>query len=114
MYADDTTVTWTNSSLATLLRTLTADIATIATWLHHNHLLLNLSKTNAMDFRLASGRPKRDDVVLELKYEGKAIPFVKEVTLLGVIVDHKLTFDQHTIKICRKVNTKLFIYIFST
>ena len=31
-----------------------------------------------------------------------------EFKLLGVLIDNKLTFNQHIVNICKKVNNKLF------
>lgn len=53
-YADDTTVTLAADSVSDLVVQLSNDLTRIATWLHHNHLLLNVSKSQAMDFVISN------------------------------------------------------------
>ena len=45
----------------------------------------------------------------ENKCNNETIPFVNKFTLLGVILDEYLTFDLHTISICKKVNWKISV-----
>jgi hypothetical protein len=45
----------------------------------------------------------------EIKCNNETIPFVNKFTLLGVILDEYLTFDLHTISICKKVNWKISV-----
>ena len=107
LFADDTTISLDDSSLPTLVNHLSSDLAIIASWLHHNQLVLNLNKTNAMLLRV-SGKTNTDHNDIDLKYGTYKIPIVNEVTLLGVVVDCNLKFDGHVSKICKKVNAKTF------
>ena len=46
---------------------------------------------------------------VEIKCNNQLIPFVKKFTLLGVTLDEFLTFDEHKISLCSKVNWKISI-----
>lgn len=107
IYADDITVTWANSSAAILVQNLLLDLAKVADLFQHNRRILNLAKTNAIDFKVSSKPRTRDSI--ELRFQNNAIPLVEQVKLFGVTIDNKLSFDQHTIDMCKKINNKLFI-----
>lgn len=107
-YADDTTITLANNSLDHLINDLTSDLILVSKWLHHNHLLLNINKTQAMDFTL-SNRGCKQRPAPKIQLNGTDIDYVYQIKLLGVTFDKHLKFDQHTINICKKVNFKVFI-----
>ena len=109
-YADDTTITFASKSLSILTNTLNTDLAKVAEWLYHNHLLLNVSKTQAMD--LANSSQGRKPVPApQIEYDGKKISYVNQVTLLGVTFNRFLNFENHTVNLCKKVNIKIFILL---
>ena len=56
-----------------------------------------------------SNRAKQLDDSIKLQLNNVAIPFVDTVKYLGVIIDNKLEFDQHTSSICHKVNYKTIV-----
>lgn len=70
-YADDTTITFASHSLSSLVNTLTTDLAQVAKWLYHNHLLLNINKTQAIDFSI-SNRGTRVPAP-QIEYDGTTI-----------------------------------------
>jgi hypothetical protein len=106
LFADDSTLFIAGKNLHDLTAALESDLKLISTWLQHNRLLLNISKSNAMIFKWRYQR-KTDllntnidsHVQYEIKCNGERVPFVKKFTLLGVILDEYLTFDLHTISI---------------
>jgi hypothetical protein len=108
-YADDTTITFASDSLAMLTNTLTIDLAQVANWLYHNHLLLNVKKTQAMDLAITNRRTRVP--APQIEYDGTPISYVDHVTLLGVTFNKNLNFDKHTVNICKKINTKTFILL---
>jgi hypothetical protein len=108
IYADDTTVTYACESLVNLVSTITTDLATISSWLHHNHLILNVAKTQSVDFAISNRGRKREQAP-PLVVNGQVVNYVDKFTLLGVSFDKFLKFDDHTINICKKINIKIFI-----
>ncbi len=116
LFADDTTLFVTGKNISELTTALESDLKLISEWLKHNHLLLNVSKSNAMIFKWRYQRqidPLNTNldaqVIPEIKCNGEEIPFVSKFTLLGVILDEYLTFDLHTISLCSKVNWKISV-----
>ena len=51
--------------------------------------------------------PKINTTELMITYEDTRIPFIERTTVLGVLIDDHLTFDHHTIKLCKQVNSKI-------
>jgi hypothetical protein len=49
---------------------------------------------------------------LEIKCDGESIPFVKKITLLGIILDEYLCFDTLTISLWSKLNWKIRVISF--
>ena len=88
-YADDTTVTFACDSIVDLVRVLASDLNQIAVWLHHNHLLLNVSKTQAINFAISNRGVKREHPP-ELEIDGIKIKYIDQITQLGVTFDRFL------------------------
>jgi len=116
LFADDTTLFIAGKNLSNLTAALESDLKQISEWLEHNRLLLNVGKSNAMIFKWKYQR--KFDLLNtnldahykpEIKCNNETIPFVNKFTLLGVIFDEYLTFDLHTISICKKVNWKISV-----
>jgi hypothetical protein len=108
LYADDTTIYFSNKNINLLLSKLSDDLKLISEWLIHNQLIINCSKTNAMLFNYTNYKPlKKEECILSL--DGHNILFVSQTKLLGVIIDDKLKFDHHTISICKQINSKTYL-----
>ena len=108
IFADDTTISGSNKCLDSLLVELTNDTETISQWLSFNHLIINWDKTNAIFFKKSNHNSINNDR-LNLLCNNKKIEFVDSVILLGITIDDKLKFDRHSINICKKINSKLYI-----
>jgi len=118
LFADDTSLLRAGKNLNNIAIDIEEDLVLISNWLKHNKLLLNVSKSNAMIFKWKYQRKinflnfnidSHENFNLEIKCDGESIPFVKKVTLLGIILDEYLSFDTHTISICTKVNWKISV-----
>ena len=93
LFADDTTIFNSHSSLKFLRFTLEHDLTALVDWFKANKLSLNVSKTVAMHFW-------RKDNQLDLSINGYDIPLVTDTKFLGVYVDNYLTWNtqvQHTL-----------------
>ena len=92
MYANDTTVFFTNTSLDALFRVTNAEVIKIAAWFYDNKLCINLNKTNFLVFNSNDYNfcnPHQlvlNHVVLEHK------DFTK---FLGVLIDANLNRKAH-------------------
>ena len=86
LFADDTSITVSDSDLNNLQNTINNEIVMVSDWLRANKLNLNLSKTN---FMLFSGR-KKIDFALRLNIHNHEIDRVSCFKYLGVFIDDKL------------------------
>jgi hypothetical protein len=97
-----------------IIKDLESDLFLVEEWLLHNRLLINWKKTQAIHF---SRSPRSKDIALNnnpnvdlsqhkyINFNHKNIKFVRTFKLLGVIVDNRLNFEDHTVSICKKVNS---------
>ena len=67
-------------------------------WLNCNRLALNIAKTNFVIFAPVN-KPLRNVTILMAK---KAIEERKYVKYLGVLIDSRLTFKEHTSSVYKK------------
>lgn len=71
-------------------------------WFSNNHLILNPDKCKAM---VISNNTQTDDLIFTI--DGKPIPKVDSLELLGTIVDKSLYFSNLISKISKKVGRQL-------
>ena len=81
LFADETTIAFSDKSIPLCLKTLSSDLVVIEKWLKHNRLILNLKKTNAMLF-LNGSRSNLIAENIKLESNGINIPFVTSFKLL--------------------------------
>ena len=101
-YADDNTLTAFSNSTPNLVKILEQESNVAIDWHERNQMIENLDKFHA--FLVTKGR---DDTVWEKLIQGKQIQSEIAVRLLGVIVDHRLTFDDHISNLSRKAVAQL-------
>jgi hypothetical protein len=87
-FADDTTLYACESNLSDVIEKLNTDSDRAIKWFQDNSMEANPNK-----FQLMFLGTKRDD--LSLYIDGSNIKSCKEVKLLGVTIDNKLTFSKH-------------------
>ena len=85
-YADDCSIICWKPNQTELNETLTSTCRKITNWLSKWRLKVNCSKTDLVCFR---GQPP------QLEMSSENINIATETKVLGLIVDHKLTFRQH-------------------
>ena len=93
LYADDTTIVYSDSNLEKLYRVVNDNLDNVFKWFSANKLSVNLKKCNYILFRnsnrtidLASKEIKLNDVVL---------PRVEETKFLGVFIECRLSWKSH-------------------
>ena len=93
LFADDTTIFNSHSSLKYLQFTLEHDLCILVNWFKSNKLSLNLNKTVSMHFW-------SNDITLKLTIDNYNILAVSDTKFLGVYIDNQLTWQsqvQYTI-----------------
>ena len=99
-YADDTSYSAHNTSRAKVIGKLEKAVCNSAIWFTNNYMKLNTDKCHLMIFG------KNEDE-LPLKIGSDMITESKDETLLGVIIDRKLSFKSQVCTLCKKANQKL-------
>jgi hypothetical protein len=103
LFADDTTLTYSNSNLAFLTKTINDEMLALSNWLDSNKLTLNTAKTN---FFLFHNRiPPRNSLSITIK--NTTIHQTTSAKILGVIVVDKLTWKVHIHCLNKKLTSVL-------
>ena len=105
IFADDTTVYASSSSLQKLHADVNSDLVSLADWFCANKLSLNVGKTNYVLFSRTS-----TNTAMGLKIGNKQIERKRIVKFLGIIVDEKLEWIDH-IKSCKSKLSSSFYAI---
>jgi hypothetical protein len=101
-FADDTTVFTSGPSFDFVTRSMNGGLAGVDRWLTANRLSLNVDKTN---FMIITNRPIPDDTGLII---GDSNIFrVNTAKFLGVFIDDKLNFKEHSSFVCNKLARSL-------
>ena len=103
LYADDTTVTAFADvkNLATLSSSLNKSVSEIQLWASANKLPLNEDKTKVLTITGKRCVANINGSDIDVFVNGKQLSNVDYATLLGVEIDSKLSFDEHTEKVCK-------------
>ncbi len=108
LYADDTALYTSSSSQIELVLNLRLEISVVDEWLKANRLTLNTKKTKYVIFGTrASLEHIPED--LNIRIANEKIERVKYMKYLGMILDEKLTFDEHINQTYTKASQKLGI-----
>ena len=100
LYADDTTQYIADKSPTVLQFSLNQDMERLSSWLDHNHLEANGDKTQAMILGKSTHQ-------YDLKFNGTPIDIKEHLKILGVLLDNKLSFQEHISEILKKVFAKI-------
>ena len=92
-YPDDTTVYACGPNMDLVLSKLEKDTSTVFTWFQNNYLKANSEKSYLL---ITFDNVSRNELSSS-KYEG----------LLGILIDYKLTIENHLLNIVQKINQKL-------
>lgn len=105
MYADDTSIYTSAKTSAELTQVLNRVLGTIERWVKQNKLVLNISKTKSIVF--GSSHSLSRDPALNLCINKEQIEQVKEVKLLGVIIDSRLSWSKQIDHMVKKMSSGL-------
>ncbi len=105
LFADDTTIVFSSSDINCLINTVNAELVHLTDWFALNKLSLNISKTNYMIFKNSNIESFKNDLFLN----GEVLTRVHTVKFLGVQIDDKLSWKNHTDMIGKKLSSAIFI-----
>ena len=98
-YADDTTLFTSDRDINRVISRLEIDSALSSKWFHDNYMRLNIDKCHLITNHA-------DEI--SIKICSSTIHESNQDELLGVIIDNKLTFEDHIRNLCKKVSNKLY------
>ena len=98
---DDTTALFVGDTPQEVEQMIETDMARLATWFRANGLSMNWSKTGVIQFLTPRGITTIQNK--NFTCEGRTIDLLTEIKFLGVYLDKKLTFEQHTKHIRKKI-----------
>ena len=101
-FADDNTVSAIADSLQALLEVLTEKANTAIDWFQLNDMIVNPGK-----FKAILQKNKRNTSEYPIVSTGHEIKTQESVTLLGVTIDYKLSFEEHVSNFCQKASAQL-------
>ena len=101
LFADDSTVYLSGSSLPELVNIVNYELHILCEWFKCNKLSLNVDKTNYMTI----GK-RCPDIAISL--DGKLLSKASHVKFLGIIVDQNLNWCEHINHCKRKISSALF------
>ena len=96
-YADDNTLSYADTDINKLIKTLEEESKILINWFS-----INKMKANPENFQAITVGKKTHDNNLKFNLEGIEIECETEVKLLGVTIDFKLNFNKHISNICKK------------
>ena len=107
MFADDTNITISGSSLADLEQNINLELLNLHCWLKANKLSLNVAKT---EFMVIGSRQKlltESHNEINIKLEDQVISKVDHAKSLGLIIDNRLSWSNHVNDLCKKVTSAI-------
>ena len=99
-YADDTTAFLAGSCIENIFAVANRYLENIQVWLQSNRLSLNVPKTNFMLFGYVPPTVRVPNLIIP----GENIHISEKSNFLGIVIDHKLTFEAHVNELLTKLS----------
>ena len=106
LFADDTTVYSSSKNIQYLYKSANTDLQSLAEWFRANKLSLNVGKTNYIIFSHKNNIDIRNNLSLQIGND--TINRQNVVKFLGLYVDSKLDWHEHTKYVTNKLNSSLY------
>jgi hypothetical protein len=108
MFADDTNLFFKHKNLNVLYDIINNELSKISKWFKLNKLSLNIKKTNYIVFQSGNIQPLKDPE-LNVFIDNIKIERVDKTKFLGVIINSRLTWNDHIKTVCNKVSKNIGI-----
>ena len=102
LYADDTSLLASHNNLNALIESTNKNLAQVSKWFKCNKLSLNVSKTQCVLFKRVGVQYKLEN--LTLKIDTIPLKFHDSVQFLGVVLNSKLSWNDHISSVCVRVS----------
>ena len=107
MFADDTNLFFKHENFNTLINVVNDELHKISEWFRLNKLSLNVNKTNHIIF--GSKKMKFVDSCNKIKIDNTPIEQVQSTKFLGVIINSRLSWEDHIKAVRNKISKSLGI-----
>ena len=101
LYADDTSIIYTDTNKANYILQINSLLTDLNNWFQSNLLNLNLNKTHYLEFNPT----KRQEEGIHLKCDNTDIPAITHTKFLGLIIDNTLLWNDHIDSLIRKMSS---------
>lgn len=101
-YADDGSFKYEADSIKQLINDIKHDVNVLLDWFNKNQLQLNINKTKILIFNNHTDIPTLNDLP-GIEYNGQTIERVEHMNYLGLIIDDKLNWNEHVLKLKKKI-----------
>ena len=101
LFADDTSLVYSDKSLITIEEKINADLQNLFVWLCANKISLNVAKTKILLFRNVHKQIKHN---LQFSINNIPLKLSESVKYLGVTLDHFLNWKINTNNLCSKLS----------
>ena len=108
LFADDSSLTSSSSSITDINSSLNADLKKVERWCSANQLHLNASKTKCLLVGSQQKLNSNNNNILSLSINDEPIDQVTEYKVLGFILDSNVTFKSHTTLVLNRLNSGLY------
>ena len=98
-FADDSTLYYCGETAENVINNIQSDLKIVLKWFRNNQMMPNPRKFQY----ILLGKHK----LLKIEIEGFQLESAKLVNLLGITIDHNLTFDTHVSNICKTASAKV-------
>ena len=106
IYADDITITASDVDYMAAQRRIQPYLRVIEAWTQENDLQINPAKTTTT---LCTPDPAEYSKTLSLEIDGTLLPTVQHPKILGLVLDPKLTFNEHVKAVTKKASATIKI-----
>lgn len=105
LFADDTIIYLSGTNVKQVIQKINITLELINEWFTTNGLMVNAKKSKYMI--IGSNKYLNQNIDMCVKYSGEHLEKVVTMKYLGIIIDNKLTFNDHINYICKKISKKL-------
>ena len=102
-FADDNVISVASKKRDTLLETLKNESESAVNWFRNNNMIVNPEKFQLMLLQKSTKKLIQE----KLQIDNKKNKSENSVTLLGITIDNRLSFDDHVSKLCNKASMQL-------
>lgn len=108
MYADDTVIFVSGTSVEEIQKSLSTDFKAMADWMTENELIINMKKGKT-EVMLFGTRQRIKDQKLDVRYQDQIINNTSDYKYLGVKLDQTLSLNDHLNSTYKKASGRLYL-----